>query len=134
MTAPTRRVRELTYRRDEWRCVACGAAVPLEWQHRAASGMGGRGRKAPPLTPADGVTACSFCNSRFEGDLQDLALRMGWKIRRHQRLTGAEVPFYNRNLGLWLLPTAEGNAKRVSAEHAGELIEAAGGHSKRKVS
>lgn len=128
MTAPSQKVREATYRRDGYRCVSCGAQWPLSWQHRSASGHGGRGRKAPALTPADGLTACIPCNGRFESDLQELALHNGWKLRRHILMTADQVPFYDRNLGGYFLPDTEGRAHPVKAAEAIELITAAGGY------
>lgn len=128
MTPPTKPVRDATYARDGYRCVSCGAQWPLSWQHRSASGHGGRGKKAPALTPADGVTACIPCNGRFESDLQELALHNGWKLRRNRLMTADEVPFYDRNLGAYFLPDVEGRAHHIPKAQAVELIEAAGGY------
>lgn len=133
MTAPTAKVREVTYKRDGYRCVSCGATWPLSWQHRSASGHGGRGSKAPKLTPADGVTACLPCNERFEADLQELALHNGWKLRRNRLMAADEVPFYDRNLGGYFLPDVEGRAVLVPRAEAVELIEAAGGYTTKGV-
>lgn len=127
MTAPTARVRALTYKRDGYRCVACGATDGLSWQHRTATGMGGAGVKAARMTPADGVTACLPCNQRFEADLQDLALANGWKLRKFRGDIGAhEVPFYDRNRMTYLLPTTTGEAVEVDPMRALDLLEAAG--------
>lgn len=79
MTAPTRETRADTYARDGFRCMMCGAVQPLSFGHRRAVGMGGS-RVLPP--PIDGLTQCIPCNDRCEGDMQDLALANGWKVRR----------------------------------------------------
>lgn len=71
VTAPSRQVRAWTYLRDGFRCLSCGARDGLSWQHREASGSGGRGVKAPELTTADGVTLCLLCNEGCEGAGQD---------------------------------------------------------------
>ncbi len=78
MTAPTKQVRGWTYLRDGFRCVAFGARDALTWQHREASGNGGRGRKAPALTTADGLTLCYLCNEACEAEGQQRALALGW--------------------------------------------------------
>lgn len=128
MTAPTQKVRAQTYERDGWRCLACGATTALEWQHRQASGHGGRGRKAPALTASDGITACTFCNASFEGEAQELALRMGWKVRRNTLLACAQIPVFDRNTHSWWLVNIDGTRDPISEVEARELIEAAGGY------
>lgn len=134
MTPPTQRVRTLTYERDGFRCVSCGAMSGLEWQHREASGSGGRGKKAPPLTPADGVTTCTICNERYESDLQDLALSFGWKLRRFRGgIPAHEVPFLNRNTGEYWLPDTQGTKQIISKASAQELLAAAGAHRRKGV-
>src|SRR5690606_30141313 len=67
------------YIRDGYRCVICGAADPLTFQHRRAVGMGGT-KNLP--APVDGLTLCASCNERCEHDLQGSALANGWKVRR----------------------------------------------------
>jgi hypothetical protein len=127
MTKPTATVRNLTYARDLDLCVSCGAESPLSWQHRESSGSGGRGVKAPVLTAADGVTACVFCNVRFEADLQSLALAMGWKLRRNRGgMLACQIPFFDRNVHAWFLPNTTGQRTLVSAVEAAELLTAAG--------
>lgn len=131
MTAPTQRVRQDTYERDGHRCVACGATGPLEWQHRQSSGHGGRGRKAPVLTTADGITLCTFCNTGAESHQQELALHMGWKVRRNTLLTCSEVPVFDRNTHSWWLLDTAGEREELLPAIAAELIEAAGGYVKK---
>lgn len=128
MTAPTQRVRTLTYERDGFRCVSCGSMQYLEWQHREASGSGGRGKKAPALTPADGVTSCSTCNPRYESDLQELALHSGWKLRKFRGgILSCNIPFFNRNTSEYWLPDIHGTKQVIHVALALELITAAGG-------
>lgn len=127
MTTPTRTVRGLTYLRDGHRCVSCGAYAPLEWHHREASGHGGRGRKAPALTPADGLTACSRCNSGFEAELQEVALALGWKLRRNRGgMAAHDIPYFDRNVRGYFLPLVDGTRKPITHSFAVELLEAAG--------
>jgi hypothetical protein len=133
MTAPTQYVRTLTYERDGFACVSCGAMSNLQWNHRSSSGHGGRGKKAPKLTPSDGVTSCANCNPRYEADLQTKALASGWKLRRNRLLASHEVPFWNRNTSEWWLPDADGGKQIIHASLALELIEAAGGLTRAEV-
>lgn len=134
MTAPSRRVRGLTYLRDGHRCVSCGAHTALEWNHREASGHGGRGKKAPELTPADGVTLCTTCNWGIEGHMQDLALSMGWKLRRNRgQMPARDIPYFDRNVRGYFLPLEDGTRKAITHTFAVELLEAAG-NLRRKVS
>jgi len=127
MTAPSRRVRGLTYLRDGHRCVACGTFSPLEWNHREATGHGGRGKKAPELTPADGVTLCSLCNEGIEGHMQDRALALGWKIRRNRgEIQAHEIPYFDYSTRAYYLPTVDGMRRRIAHTLAAELLEAAG--------
>jgi hypothetical protein len=126
MTAPTRKVRELTYTRDNHTCVSCGATEPLEWNHRESSGHGGRGTKATPVTAADGVTACHTCNSRFEADLQGEALRFGWKIRRNRIIAAHEIPYFDYSAMEWYVPDVVGGRGWVPDHLAYGLLAAAG--------
>jgi hypothetical protein len=129
MTAPTQKIRTATYIRDRFTCVACGAQEPLSWQHRESSGHGGRGRKAPPLTTADGVTLCLLCNQAAEADMQGLALQSGWKLRRNRgSIQSHQIPFWNRNTNLWALPDMDGGLQPINTALALELIDAAGGN------
>lgn len=127
MTAPTVKVREATYRRDLFRCVSCGTSDGLTWQHRAATGMGGAGKKANRLTAADGLTACVMCNMRFESDMQELALASGWKLRRHRGgIPASELPYRDAVTGLWWLPDTEGFRHQVTVVEAQRRLRAGG--------
>ncbi|HLP66363.1 MAG TPA: hypothetical protein VK181_02465 [Rhizobium sp.] len=127
MSTPTPAVRAETYERDDHRCVSCGAFSPLEWNHREASGHGGRGKKAPELTPADGVTLCTLCNNGIEGHMQDRALALGWKIRRNRGGIGAhEIPYFDYATRTYYLPTVDGMRTRITHTLAVELLDAAG--------
>lgn len=126
MTAPTEKVRTATYARDGFSCVCCGSFDGLSWQHRESSGHGGRGPKAPTLTTADGVTACLLCNQRFEHDLQQTALTLGWKVKRNRLMPSHEIPFFNRNTREWYLPDVAGGKQRILPVNAAELLAAAG--------
>ena len=81
MSAPTSRVRTAVYDRDGGRCVLCNTTELLEWNHRAATGMGGV-RRRPDVV--EGVTLCHHCNTDIEADdgLMRLALARGVKIRK----------------------------------------------------
>jgi hypothetical protein len=132
MTAPTARLRALVYRRDG-HCVACGVLDGWTFQHRQASGMGGRGKRAPQLSAADGLTACGICNMRFESDMHDLALTCGWKVRRNCRVPLSEVPYRDAMSGLWWLPDADGHRLQVNALEALERLTAAGNMTRKGV-
>lgn len=127
MTAPSRAVRGLTYLRDGHRCVSCGAFSPLEWNHREASGHGGRGKKAPPLTPADGVTLCTVCNGGLESYLQDAGLALGWKIRRNRGGVHAhEIPYFDFTARAYFFPLVDGLRVPVSETLAVHFLDVAG--------
>lgn len=135
MTAPTAKVRGLTFLRDRNRCVAASDACygRLEWNHREASGHGGRGKKAGAVTPADGVILCSSHNARLESDadFRRKGLSLGWKLSRYRGgLSSDEIPFYDVNEREWFLPDVEGNRRRIIPAVALELVEAAGGSPK----
>lgn len=127
MTAPTSEVRGATYLRDGFRCVSCGRSNGLQWQHRQASGLGGRGRKAPALTTADGVTSCYICNPRYESDMQQMALALGWKLLRNLGcIKPIEVPFYVKWERQWYLPGEGTDRTPIHPVLAAELIAATG--------
>ena len=127
MTAPSGTVRRLTYTRDGFACVNCGSFDYLTFQHRAAVGMGGAGSKSVPVTPADGVTACNPCNTRFEGDLQSRALANGWKLRRNRGgMLAADIPYFDTSAGAWFLPDVTGHRFPVGELEALGLLVAAG--------
>jgi len=127
MTAPTKQVRADTYLRDNHRCINCGTTEGLSWQHRESSGHGGRGKKAPPLTTADGVTLCLPCNQACEAHMQTRALALGWKIRRNRgRIQSAQIPFYDCNTREWYLPTFGPTRDPIRATLAAELLAVAG--------
>ena len=126
MTAPTPKVRAATYLRDLHRCVSCGTSEGLTWHHRAATGNGGRGGKAPLLTPADGLTACGLCNMRFESDMQTVALRSGWKLKKFRQVPACEIPYRDAMTGLWWLPDVEGFRHQVTVQEALRRLRGAG--------
>ena len=135
MSAPTQRVRTATYERDSYLCADCGITTNLSWQHRESSGHGGRGKKAPALTVADGLTLCLPHNQACEAEGQEKALRLGWKIRRNRGgLLASHIPFYVRWAAEWWLPDADGGKTIIHASLALELIEAAGGLTRAGVS
>ena len=134
MTAPTQAIRTGTYKRDSYMCADCGVTTDLSWQHRESSGHGGRGKKAPALTVADGLTLCLPHNQACEAEGQDKALRLGWKIRRNRGgLLASQIPFYVRWAAEWWLPDADGGKQIIHASLALELIEAAGGLTRAEV-
>jgi hypothetical protein len=118
---PTTALRFDTYDRDGFRCAACGATEPLEFQHRAAVGQGGS--KIAPL-PAEGLTLCSRCNNEAEHAGQTSALFHGWKIRRWvpARFGADKVPvFYAAERAWWQL-TPMGERFEVSTARVGSLM------------
>jgi hypothetical protein len=127
MTAPTKQLRALIYLRDNNQCVDCGTGDGLTFQHRESSGHGGRGKRAPDLTAADGLTLCLLCNQACEAAGQTRALELGYKIRRN-RITPADlIPYYDRNNGReWALPETDGTRTPISADLARQLLMAAG--------
>jgi hypothetical protein len=127
MTAPTQAIRKATYERDSYLCADCGTTTNLSWQHREASGQGGRGKKAPTLTVADGLTLCLPHNEACEAEGQDKALHLGWKIRRNRGgLLASQIPFYVRWAAEWWLPGADGGKQIIPRALALELLEVAG--------
>lgn len=127
MTDPTKRVRNHTYLRDNFLCLDCGTPENLSWQHREASGHGGRGKKAPELTTADGVTLCLPHNQDAEANGQSRALALGWKIRRNRgTLLAADIPFFDCNTREWYLPGPGPTRTPIAAAFAQELLFAAG--------
>ena len=108
MSAPSPVVRAVTYERDGHRCVSCGSLGPLQYQHRAVEGMGGR-KAAPRLD--EGLTSCALCNPEYERKLQPVALVRGWKVPTWVRDQGIafRVPVFFAWEGRWcVLGTAGG--------------------------
>jgi hypothetical protein len=127
MTAPSGTVRRLTYTRDGFACVECGSFDNLQWGHRESSGHGGRGVKAAPVTPADGVTQCAVHNQAAEAGGQARALRLGHKIRRNRGgILASQIPYYDSNMGAWYLPDIHGQRVAIIPALALELLVAAG--------
>lgn len=104
MADPTAKVRRGVMERDGERCVSCGTAWGLTFQHRRAVGMGGS-KKRP--TYDDGLAACGPCNARFEADLQDQALLNGWKVKRSVT-EPSRVPYFHAAEGRWYRLTPSG--------------------------
>jgi hypothetical protein len=126
MTAPASALRKLVEERDEHQCVACGHDYNLEFQHRQASGMGGRGKKAPALTAADGMLLCRGCNQGAEAAGQKTAIERGWKVRRNSPTPNDLVPVFYTVEGLWYLLNVSGTRSLLSAIEAWELRVLAG--------
>lgn len=115
---PTPIVRAHTYERDGERCCSCGARTGLQYQHRDAVGMGGS--KIRPLLE-EGVTSCSVCNPAYEGALQHVALKYGWKVRgwvKGRFETLSVVPVYYLLERTWYRLTRDGLRVPVSKAEA----------------
>lgn len=128
MSDPTPATRAVTYERDGHRCVSCGAWVQLQYQHRAAVGMGGS--KIRPLF-VDGLTSCAICNPAYEHELQAQALRFGWKVpswvRDRDRM--ADVPVYYLLERTWCRLRLDGGRVRISRARAMQLMHEVYGES-----
>jgi hypothetical protein len=98
VSAPTQLARTATLTRDDYQCLMCGAPGPLEWNHRAAVGMGGSQRRPGVV---EGVILCHQCNHDIEADaaLMKLALSYGLKIRKWA--DPSRVPVYVPRLWQW---------------------------------
>lgn len=123
MSAPTKKVRDIVYQRDNHRCVSCGSIINLTFQHRRAVGMGGS--KIPP-TPDEGLTACMICNAGFEADMQDVALLNGWKVRKFTRVWPSMIPVWYRIEGAWYKLNRDGSRDFLTDGEAAEYRELAG--------
>lgn len=115
-------IRWAVYERDDHKCVRCGSIDNLSFQHRRSVGMGGAGKKAAPLTPADGVAACVSCNARFEADLQLEALERGWKVPRSTPVPCDRIPFFHGTRAIWVLPDCDGGCKPLSRRLAADML------------
>jgi len=107
--------------RDGERCVSCGTAWGLTFQHRRASGMGGN-----PERPgyADGLAACAVCNARFESDLQDEAILKGWKVRGWVS-DPSLVPYLHASTMRWYALSNDGPwRRRIDRHEAAEMMRA----------
>lgn len=118
MADPSPATRTVTYERDRHRCVACGSQRHLTYQHRQAVGMGGSDIR-PKLY--EGVTACAHHNERFEGDLQQDALRLGWKVRKWVKDCSL-VPVYYVSDRSWYRLDRHGERHRISREVAVNMM------------
>jgi hypothetical protein len=131
MTRPTNRVSGQTFARHDFECVAgpVGCAGGLEWGHREASGQGGRGSKAAPLTSADGVAQCSTHNAAAEAEEQRRALENGWKIKRFRGdppIPADQIPYFVVRETAWYVPGIGKEKTQVDAMTALDLLHAAG--------
>lgn len=124
MTSPTARVIQQTRARDDWKCVACGAETKLTWHPRQE----GRDEQSPALTNSDGITACKFCANAFRNDSHELALHMGWVVRKNTLLTCLQIPIFDRNTHSWWLLGTTGGRQSIHPALAAELINAAGAY------
>ena len=121
MADPTDKVSRGVKERDGERCVSCGTAWGLTFQHRRAVQAGGS--KLRP-TYADGLAACGVCNGRFEHDLQTLALLNGWKVRKWVT-DPARVPYYHAATCRWYVLTDDGPWRReISRTEAISMMRA----------
>lgn len=123
MSDPTPVVRAVTYERDEHRCVSCGATVHLQYQHRLAVGMGGSKRRP---RYEEGITSCAICNPRYESDLQILALRYGWKVKKVKRAVEhpEDVPVFFPMERIWYRLTTSGSRWPLSEREALTMMRA----------
>lgn len=103
------------------------------FQHRQASGHGGRGKKAPRLVPSDGLLLCALCNMRCESDYQEIALLAGWKLRRNTRVPSWELPYRDNVTGLWWLPDRDGFRMQVTRREALRRLEGGGNMPRKRV-
>ena len=127
MTAPTAKLRKSIYARDGHACMDCGTNYQLTFQHREASGHGGRGRKAPPLTAAEGITLCLRCNEACEAEGQTRAFMLGYKTRRNRgNFPAHRIPVYERSTRFWWLLDEDGGREAIQPAFAAELLGAAG--------
>jgi hypothetical protein len=114
VSEPTLAVRKQTYRRDGFRCISCGAWSGLQYQHRRAEGMGGRAAR-PGMV--DGLTSCALCNPGYEGALQRVALKHGWKVRSWVS-DRSRVPVWYALERCWYRLAKDGSRERVSRSEA----------------
>lgn len=119
MSAPTTAVRLGTYDRDRWRCVSCGNANELQFQHRRRTGMGG---STIPVDVADGLASCPTCNPEYEHALQTSALFHGWKVRSWVKQPELVPVFYVPEMSWWRL-TVSGERYEVSAAVVAQHME-----------
>lgn len=130
MTAPRSRVRDETFKRDGYECVAgpIGCFGQLEWGHREATGQGGRGAKAPLLVAADGIAQCARHNQAAEGSEQARALELGWKLKRFRGnppIPARDIPYFVVRERQWYLPGDGADRLPVSPLQALDLLIAA---------
>jgi len=121
VTAPSPAVRAVTYERDGHRCVSCATLHNLQFQHRAAVGMGGSERL--PKYP-EGVTSCAICNPAYEAHRQTEALFRGWKVRRWvaEANAVAQVPVFYVFDG-WHMLNADATRTPIGADVAAILMQ-----------
>lgn len=122
MSAPPPVVRAVTYERDGHRCVSCATLRHLQYQHRAAVGMGGSGRA---IRYAEGLTSCATCNPAYEAHRQAEALFRGWKVRRwvgEQGLAGSVPVFYVWDG--WHVLEHDATRTPITADRAAEMMRA----------
>ena len=121
MADPTDKVRRGVKERDGERCVCCGTAWGLTFQHRRAVGMGGSDER-PGY--ADGLAACGPCNASFEHARQTLALLNGWKVRGWVK-DPARVPYYHAHSDRWYRLSPDGPWRRpISRAEAVAMMRA----------
>lgn len=94
-------------------CEVCGCRLRDKgWNlhHREGRGMGGRGKKRPRVTCADGLVICGQGNTsgchRLMDEEREWAVERGFVIPRGSRLNPTEVPVLLR--GTWVYLHADG--------------------------
>lgn len=101
--------------RDDFRCVGCGAASPLNCQHRLARGMGGTSSDLKS-TPANGILLCGSGTTGCHGWVEHHpapASALGWRLWQGE--DPSLKPYWDRSYG-WRLPDPYGQATYVDPD------------------
>ena len=95
--------------------------------------MGGRGKRAPQLTPADFVWLCIRDNQEAEGAAQEISLLSGWKLRKWTRIPTHDLPYFDAVTGLWWLPDTDGYRMQVTRVEAMSRLTAGGNMTRKRI-